>query len=147
MTDARAGSAILIGSPHQMERVTALAVQASARFQQFPDVANAIASGVDAELVIVIQNWSDEYSPAEIRQILQRYSDSRLIVVQGRWCLSDRRTRNAWPAAICVFEPDFPARLDLELSVLSGRIAPLPWTAGLDEIFAFDNGTQIKKPS
>jgi hypothetical protein len=147
MTDVRADSAILIGAPHRMEGVTALTVQAATRLHQFPDVTSAVESGVDAELVVVIQNWSDEYSSQDIRQILERFSESRLIVVQGRWCLSDRRTRNAWPAAICVFEPDFPARLELELLVLAGRIAPLPWTAGLDEIFAFDNGMQTKKPS
>ena len=147
MNDRRAKSLLIIGQPAGMEAVVALAVLAADEVRHVFTVDAALQSDSAGELVLVLQHWSDEFSGTEIRRLLESRPLARFVVVQGAWCASDGRTRQAWPAAICVSASEVSQRLDRERAVLSGRLAPLPWTAGLDEIFAFDNGMPAEKAS
>lgn len=90
-----------------------------------------------ADLLIVIQQWPDEYTSADVSRLLALMPLSRLVCCYGPWCESDGRNRDIWPLAARVPQRDAEARIRLELSVLRGQLAPLPLTAGRDEIFAF----------
>jgi hypothetical protein len=48
------------------------------------------------------------------------------------------RSREDWPAAVVVEFATLDRRLEAEKQVLRGALAPLPMTAGLEEIAAFD---------
>ncbi|WP_437223946.1 hypothetical protein SH661x_003421 [Planctomicrobium sp. SH661] len=138
MTDGKATTLMLIGQAVGMEQVVAAALQSANESRAFPTVQAALNSGFSAEITLVLQHWSDEFMPDEIQKLLEASPLSRFIVVQGPWCASDRRTRQFWPAAVCVPIERGLARLAQELEVLAGKRLPLPWTAALDEIFAFD---------
>lgn len=132
-------SALLVGRPEEMGDfiLTLLQRVRTARFLSRIEDLEQVTEAVS--LMIVLQHWSDEFSPETIRFLLETYPLSRFIVVQGDWCASDRRTRGNWPAAFCVPVSEAIRRLDREIEVLAGRRPPLPWTAGMDEIFAFDH--------
>jgi hypothetical protein len=89
-----------------------------------------------ADLIVVCQSWSDEYTAREVTALLSAAPLARLLCVYGRWCDSDGRTRNIWPLAVRVPAVEFEARLQREINVLEGRDAPLPLTATRTEIFA-----------
>ncbi len=91
---------------------------------------------VDADLTIVMQSWSDQFSAADVNQLVGRTLFSRLLCVYGSACESDGRNRNAWPDAVRV-----PLRL--AQSVIAQELCnadrdqeALPPTAARDEIFA-----------
>jgi len=142
-------SLLLIGRPAGMELLVSEVLQLARTARVCCSLASAMSIAEQTEFVIVLQHWSDEYPTAEIQPLLELYASSRLIVVQGPWCLSDRRNRQFWPSAICVSIENALTRIHLELEVIAGVCAPLPWTAGLDEIFAFDHGSkrQVHSPS
>jgi hypothetical protein len=112
-----------------------------------PNVAEALAkSAADScqpDLVIVCQHWPEEYTVADVRQILGAFPLGRLICCYGPWCASDGRTRDVWPLSVRVPADSSPARIDLELEVLTDVRWPLPLTASRDEIVLFDPGSRI----
>jgi len=132
-------SLLLIGRPAGMELLVAEVLQLARMARVCGSLASAISLAEQTELVIVLQHWSDEYPAVEIQPLLELYASSRLMVVQGPWCCSDRRNRQLWPSAICVSIESALTRLHVELEIIGGKRTPLPWTAGLDEIFAFDH--------
>lgn len=142
MAERLAAQLLLIGNPAGMDQVVIAALQSSQSAQVFRSIAWALQHEVHADLVVVLQHWPDEYTPDEIRQLLETFPLARIVVVQGAWCVSDRRTRMLWPPAICVSSAGTIDRLHRELNVLAGALRPLPWTAGLDEVFAFDHGSE-----
>lgn len=133
-------AALLIGRTEGMEETVSLLLPRARCVRYFHSSEDAVAAGVTVPLAVVLQHWSDEFAPDEVLQLLAACTLTRLIVCQGPWCASDGRTRQVWPAAVCVPASGFAARLEREISVIAGRVRPLPWTAGLDEIFAFDHG-------
>jgi len=133
-------SLLLIGRPTGMEEIVASVLQRSSSSRVFLQLSAALNIPEPVSWIIVLQHWPDEYEEQEIRRLLETFPLARFTVIQGPWCLSERRNRGSWPAAICVRSTQAVARLDREVEVLTGKRAPLPWTAGLDEIFAFDHG-------
>lgn len=89
-----------------------------------------------ADLWIVCQSWSDQFSADQIRELIHCCGTDRLLCVYGAWCASDGRTRILWPAAARVPIAGFSSRLRYELSVIRGERPPLPLTAARDELFA-----------
>ncbi|HWL10841.1 MAG TPA: hypothetical protein VNQ76_20710 [Planctomicrobium sp.] len=140
-------SLLLIGSSAGMNGVADRARSHSRRVVQFATIPEALPAVPDARLIILFQHWPDEYPPTEISQLLNAAPLSRLMVCQSAWCASFGRTRQTWPPAVCVDESRWMLRFNKELSVLSGESAPLPWTAGLDEVFAFDYGEWVSHDS
>jgi len=114
----------------------------------FPRVAEAIAkSSADVwhpDLVLVCQHWPDEYTSAEVREVLQAFPLARPICCHGPWCASDGRTRDVWPLSTRIPAGLAHRRIDLELEVLAGTRWPLPLTAARDEIFLFDPEIEIE---
>jgi hypothetical protein len=110
-------------------------------------LAKASAIAWHPDLVIVCQQSPDEYTTAEVRQLLGAFSLARLICCYGPWCASDGRTRGVWPLSSRVPAELAPRRIDLELEVLAGTRWPLPLTASRDEIFLFDPDVRIQATS
>jgi hypothetical protein len=89
-----------------------------------------------ADLIVVCQSWSDEYTAGEVAALLSAAPVARLLCVYGRWCDSDGRTRHVWPLAVRAPAAEFEGRLQREINVLRGTEPPLPLTATRTEIFA-----------
>lgn len=132
---------LMIGRTRGFEEVTARALAVAESARLVPDIPAALECGSTPNLAIVLQHWPDEYPFSEVRGLLAAFPLARLMVVQGPWCLSEGRTRQHWPPATRVSCEEALPRLERELEVLAGTRPPLPWTAGRDEIFAFDYGT------
>ncbi len=134
-------SLIMIGTPEGMEAVATAAQSQAVNVWHFKTIPEAIDSVPDSQLIVLFEQWPDEYPPDHISRLLDAGPLTRLIVCQGPWCASVGRTRQTWPAAVCVDESRWLRRLKKEFTVLAGECEPLPWTAGLDEVFAFDYGS------
>ncbi len=94
------------------------------------------------DLVLVCQHWPEEYRADEVERLLESLPLARIVCSYGPWCGSDGRTRTIWPAALRVPAERAASRILAELDVISGRRMPLPRTAGLEEVFAFDAGIE-----
>lgn len=92
----------------------------------------------DPDLIVVLQHWPDEFGVSDFHRLLHQFPLSRMIVCQGEWCAASGRTRCVWPPAVMVADAVFESRLLRERDVIRGRRAPLPLTATIDEVFAFD---------
>ncbi len=90
------------------------------------------------DLLLVHQQWPDQYSAADVDRLLRLTPLSRLICCYGSWCEADGRSRDIWPPAARVPLQRLSTRIRLELKVLRGELPPLPLTAGRDETFVFD---------
>ena len=90
------------------------------------------------QLVLLCQQWPEEYTQAEATQFFATFPLSRLILCYSEWCRSDGRTRQVWPHAIRVACEDAPRRVQLEYEVIQGTTKGLPVTAGYEELFAFE---------
>ena len=132
-------SLLLLGRPVGMEGVVAALLQSVDTAQVVPTVEAAIHTGMQPDYLVVLQHWSDEYSPGDVRCMLEVFSMSRIIVIQGPWCASDRRTRQNWPTSLCIPIERAEERWKREKEVAAGIRQPLPWTAAMDEIFSFDH--------
>jgi len=88
------------------------------------------------DLVVVWQNYSDEYSPEEIQTLLSSLPLARIVCVSGAWCAADGRSRSLWPPRFRVTIEQAQHRLQLEWQSLTGSTIPAcPWTAAVDEIW------------
>jgi len=82
-----------------------------------------------ADLVLVLQQWPDEYSRADVLTLIDAAPLSRLVVCYGPWCDSDGRTRAVRPVSSRVTAAAAPARLTRELSDWEQVCPPFPLTA------------------
>ncbi len=89
------------------------------------------------DLVVICQQWSDEYLPSNTDRLIATAPLARFICCYGLWCESDARNRDIWPPAIRVPVSMFEHRLRRELNMLRGECSPLPLTASRDEAFSF----------
>jgi len=95
------------------------------------------------DLVIVLQTWPDQFSEAEIHELITRCPLARIICCFGPWCDSDGRTRSIWPLAVRVPVAAARTRIAKEVALLRNPLSasrPLPLTASRGEIFDFDFG-------
>ncbi|MCH7988021.1 MAG: hypothetical protein IID46_02600 [Planctomycetes bacterium] len=98
-----------------------------------------------ADLVVVCQNWPDEFSEADVQQLLSLFPLARWICCFGVWCESDGRNRDIWPLAIRTPARNAEARIRRELDVLQGTHPVLPLTASRDETYEFDSAGPFPK--
>ncbi len=98
-----------------------------------------------ADLVVVCQNWPDEYSEADVQQLLSLFPLARWVCCFGVWCESDGRNREIWPPAIRTPARNAEARIRRELAVLQGTHPVLPLTASRDETYEFDCAVRFPK--
>lgn len=155
MSDSPAGRCVLVVgdlfSPamQSVERRVEELTRDNCDVRVVSNVAEALAKGCTEgwhpDLVIVCQHWPEEYTVADVRQILGAFPLARLICCYGAWCASDGRTRDVWPLSVRVPADSSPARIDLELEVLADLHWPLPLTASRDEIILFDPDSRISE--
>ena len=131
-------SLLLIGRVPEGNVLAARALSQTRQARLVANVSEAVAALEPAQLIIVFQHWSDEYTASDVDALLAAFPLARIIVWQGSWCASDGRTRRLWPRSLCVPADQAEDRFARELDVIAGERPPLPLTAGLDEIFAFD---------
>ena len=98
-----------------------------------------------ADLVVVCQNWPDEFSESDVQQLLSLFPLARWICCFGVWCESDGRNRDIWPPAIRTPARNAEARIRRELAVLKGTHPVLPLTASRDETYEFDYAVPFPK--
>lgn len=92
------------------------------------------------DLVVIVQNWSDEHSRDEIDQLSRLAPLARWVVCYGSWCESDGRTRDLWPLAVRVPLRSAESRLAHEWRLLNGdAVVPLPMSASREETFGVDH--------
>lgn len=92
------------------------------------------------DLIVVCQNWPDEFSAADLRDLLTTFPLSRLVCCYSPWCESDGRSQNVWPTGSRIPVSQAPRRIQRECNSLrSGRTGDLlPLTASRDEVFEFE---------
>jgi len=110
----------------------------------FATPADALAADeqilTQADLTIVLQSWSDQFTDQEAGALIGATLFRRLLCCYGPWCESDGRNRSVWPDAHRV--PLRIARRIVEWEVLRlqrGEPA-VPPTSARDEIFAYRLG-------
>lgn len=89
---------------------------------------------VFCEIIVICQNWPDEYKSGDVIQLMTLSPLSRLICCQSLWCESDGRNRDVWPLSLRVAARSFAARIDSEFQMLTGTKAAIPVTASRDEL-------------
>lgn len=90
------------------------------------------------DLVVVAQDWPDQFSRGDVQRLMADGPLARLLCVYGPWCESDGRSREIWPAGVRVPLERAAGRLRHELAVICGEQPPIPWTATRDELLAVD---------
>lgn len=115
---------------------------------QFAEPAATIDDDWFPDLIVIFQTWSDQFTATDVQHVLSRFPLARLVCCYGPWCDSDGRTRSLWPPASRIPAEWAARRIESELDFMSGTLrssgtlslAPLPLTAGRDEVFEFDCG-------
>jgi hypothetical protein len=90
------------------------------------------------DLVLVLQEWPEQFTPGDVRQLWAWFPLARFVCAFGPWCDSDGRSRALWPLAVRVAAASAAERIGRELEWIAGRPEagpPLPPTAGRDEVF------------
>ncbi|QDU50078.1 hypothetical protein [Gimesia panareensis] len=95
------------------------------------------AQTVQPELVLICQNWPDEFSGQTLTELVRRFPVSRFLCCFSVWCEADGRTRNQWPVSIRVPARAADFRIRQEAEVIRGTAPAYPLTAGRDEIFQY----------
>lgn len=131
---------LIVGNPDGMEDAVSQVLLHS-ESAQFEREVNDFTPFIETppDLVLVCQQWPDEYTNEFVAELIATFPLSRLICSYSRWCGSDGRTRNIWPASVRVEAAKAARRVQQEVEVISGLRDPLPLTAGLDEVFLFDH--------
>lgn len=112
-------------------------MQITGQFETIQDALNAgLAEHLSADIVIVLQAFSDEYSAADAGQLIGRMLFRRVLCCYGPWCLSDGRTHEIWPVAARVSVASASSTLEREVrNIRAGAGALLPMAAA-EEVFA-----------
>ena len=147
----------VIGRPHGIEfrrflrRLEEIAPQASVH--RFPDMASwqAAPEPDRRHLTLVLQSWSDEYSPAEVNRLIGTTQPFGLLCCCGQWCAGDGRTRAIWPPAVRVLVPWAADAVRQLLRDQQAGHRLLPLTAARDEVFLYRSSeslpTSVSRPS
>ena len=97
------------------------------------------ATGSPPDLLVVMQDWPDQWSERDIGRLLRAFPLARLMCSFGPWCDSDGRNRDLWPPGVRVPRELTAARITKELQYLNNHAGDvLPLTAGRDEVFEYD---------
>jgi len=105
----------------------------------FADISTALQNDhwiEHADLTIVLQSWSEQFTAQEVDQLVGRTLSHRLLCSYGIWCESDGRNKSVWPDAVRVPLRLAESNIQHELNRSSDDHEPLPPTAARDEIFA-----------
>lgn len=137
-------SIAIIGRSHASEfRGLVRQIQNSPDLQitgQFEAIEEALAAGlaeqIPADVVVVLQAFSDEYSAGDAGQLIGRMLFRRVLCCYGPWCLSDGRSHEVWPVVARVSVASAWGVLEQEVrNIRAGVDALLPMAAA-EEVFA-----------
>ena len=107
---------------------------------KFPTVADAldarIGEALRPDLLIVLQQHSDQYDPGDVSVLIGRMLFGRVLCCYGPWCLSEGRTHDVWPISTRVAALSAPQVIDQELRALGEGTDPLLPMAAAEEVFA-----------
>jgi hypothetical protein len=106
---------------------------------QFDTIKEAVDAGLAerilADVVVVLQAFSDEYSAADAGQLIGRMLFGRVLCCYGPWCISDGRTHDIWPVVARVSVGSAWSVLQQESrNIRAGLPALLPMAAA-EEVF------------
>ena len=105
--------------------------------QSLADAISLVGTGeLIPDLVVSFQSIPDEYSAADIDQLIGLLPLSRFVVTFSPWCESIGRSEQRWPSAWSVPLVHAAARIRLELQQLAEDSTPLLATTSRDEAFA-----------
>jgi len=135
-------NAWLIGAESSRDALRVMLERAAFRVRERGDLPTRAD---DAALVCIVLDHPDQFAGESIRKFLAAFAGARIVCVRSPWCASLLRSRNDWPAAVIVDEPDLQRRIEQELQTLHGERAPLPLTAGLEEIAAASHWTRMPR--
>jgi hypothetical protein len=136
-------SVVIIGRTHANEfRAMVRQIQDSSHLLvvgQFETIEEALTAGLgerlSAEVVVVLQAFSDEYNSAQVSQLIGRMLFGRVLCCYGPWCVSDGRTHDVWPVATRVSVASAFAVLGQEVRNIRTGVAALLPMAAPEEIF------------
>ncbi len=100
------------------------------------------ALSVSPSLVLICQNWPDEFPGRTLTELIRRFPVSRFLCCYGVWCEADGRTRNQWPISIRVPARAADSRIRQEGKIIAGEAPAYPLTAGRDEIFQYQTDSE-----
>ncbi|MEZ6124403.1 MAG: hypothetical protein R3C49_14690 [Planctomycetaceae bacterium] len=89
-----------------------------------------------ADLTIVLQSWSDQYTQKDINLLIGHTLFRRLFCCYGPWCESDGRNRSLWPDAVRIPIRLSESVIEHELKAIRLGQDAIPPTASGDEIFS-----------
>lgn len=119
-------------------------VTSNSRLVEVPDLVSIetrLGQNEFPDLVVVLQSWPQEFSPADINNLFAFAPLARIVVCYGAWCESDARNFKVWPLSVRVPVWGALPRLTREWNLIrnpDGNL-PLPWSASREEIFAADH--------
>lgn len=96
---------------------------------------DADTATLPADLVLILQQWPDQFARSEVLTLINNHPLGRLVVCHGPWCDSDGRTRHLWPHGVRVSIAEAPSRLIQEIRDLQSASPPLPLTATREESY------------
>ncbi|MBX3436900.1 MAG: hypothetical protein KF861_05355 [Planctomycetaceae bacterium] len=99
------------------------------------NVREVAATAAAIDMVIVLQQWPDEYTTAEALHLIDAAPLARLIVCYGPWCDSDGRSSNRWPHSVRVPVASAVCQVRDELDRLARGRPPLPLTADRNLVY------------
>ncbi len=94
----------------------------------------------DADMTIVLQSWSDQYSKTLADRLIGQTLFHRLICCYGAWCESDGRNRDIWPDAVRVSLRLAQSVVEREILRIADDEPAIPPTSARDEIFSYRLG-------
>jgi hypothetical protein len=106
----------------------------------YPTISEGLQDGLGesktADLVVVLQNTSEEFSPVEVNQLIGRMLFGRILCCYGPWCLADGRAHDIWPVSIRVPVESAEEVIGQELrAIRQGQAALFPMSAA-EEVFS-----------
>ncbi|MEQ9410572.1 MAG: hypothetical protein RIK87_22745 [Fuerstiella sp.] len=139
---------VLIGSTRRREfepflRWLRTQVTVVAEFASIESAVQTAETLAGADLILVLQAWSDQFRPDSVNQLIGLTLQRRLICCYGPFCESDGRNRDVWPDAVRVPQRLAAALIERELTDADAGRPAIPPTAGRDEVFAHRLGQPI----
>ena len=112
-------------------------IHLNAQYLTLPEALTAgLGQSVQADFVVVLQSWSDEFAQPEINELIGRMLFGRILCCYGPWCAADGRSHERWPVALRVPAASAASLIELELAGFQDESLPLsPMSAG-EEVFA-----------
>ncbi len=130
-------------SLEQLTNTPSLAVELCSDLSGF---LNRLNQNEEPELVLVFQDWSDQYSARQIEQLVARLPLARILCIYGPLCSADGRTRSLWPLSLRIPVWKFWQRLEQEIHVLRHSTPALPSTATREELLRFESSPGTLTP-